>query len=418
MEKHTPDSVRFVETKWIAISKITFDDNNPNVMNKSQKESLDKVIKKYGYAKDPWLNENKDGTYLVIDGEQGLRDVIAKGVKKVRAKIFHVKYSEVRMLRQIANKLHGTHDRKKDADEFKAIFENNDLDLFSEISSLNLDDIQFELEKEFDISFETEETDDIPEPPKKPKSKLGDTYQLDKHRVMCGDCTDQGYIDKLLGNITVDQLLTDPPYGVNYSEKNEFLNSIGKGNRIQTPIINDNEKDYRQFFSSFLDVIPFSDYNTIFICMSGLELHNVRLAMDDSKITLGDYLIWLKHRIVLTRKDYNSKHEFIVYGWKGKHKFYGSKSNQTVLEYNKPNKNELHPTMKPVELFCKIIKDGSKKQMTVYDPFLGSGTTLISCEQTNRICYGMELDPIYIDVIIQRWEKLTGKKAQKITNAK
>ena len=113
--------------------------------------------------------------------------------------------------------------------------------------------------------------------------------------------------------------------------------------------------------------------------------------------------------------DYATKHELILYGWKGKHKFYGGFST-SILEYDKPVKSELHPTMKPIELLSRLIKDGSKEDMLVYDPFLGSGSTLIACEQTNRICYGMELDPSYIDVIIQRWENFTGEKAKKITS--
>ena len=257
----------------------------------------------------------------------------------------------------------------------------------------------------------TEETEDTPEPPAEPKSKLGDVYQLGKHRVMCGDSTKD--LETLLQGKTVDLLLTDPPYGVDYGNKNEFLNKIDKGNRIQKEIKNDNIEDYRTFFGNFLKVIPFSDYNICYIFMAGLELHTLRQAVEDSDIFCADYLVWVKNNHVLSRKDYNSKHEFILYGWKGKHKFYGG-SQTTVLNYDKPVVNDLHPTMKPVELLCELTLHGSEKGFIVYDPFLGSGSTLIACEQTNRICYGMELDPAYIDVIIERWENFTGQKAVKV----
>jgi DNA modification methylase len=111
--------------------------------------------------------------------------------------------------------------------------------------------------------------------------------------------------------------------------------------------------------------------------------------------------------------DYATKHELILYGWKGQHKFYGG-FQTSVLEFDKPLKSNLHPTMKPVELLTKLIKNSTLENMIVYDPFLGSGSTLIACEQTNRVCYGMELDPHYIDVIIQRWENYTGKEAVKL----
>jgi DNA modification methylase len=232
---------------------------------------------------------------------------------------------------------------------------------------------------------------------------------------MCGDSTDSRQVKQLLGDRRVDQLLTDPPYGVNYAAKNEMLNKFDKGNRVQTPIENDNITDYRAFFAAFLGCIPFADYNTVYVFMAGQELHSARLALDDAGIKWGDYLVWLKNNHVLGRKDYNAKHEFVVYGWKGKHKFYGDFST-TVLEYNKPQKNELHPTMKPVELIARLMADGSTAAALVYDPFLGSGTTLIAAEQLGRTCYGLEIDPHYVDVIIKRWEQLTGKEAELVQN--
>lgn len=121
----------------------------------------------------------------------------------------------------------------------------------------------------------------------------------------------------------------------------------------------------------------------------------------------------MKNNHVLGRKDYNSKHEFCVYGWKNHHKFYGDFST-TVLEFDKPLKNDLHPTMKPIELLVKLIKDGSQENEIVYDAFLGSGSTLIACEQSNRICYGLEISPQYVSVCIERWENFTNQKAELI----
>jgi len=127
------EDIRFVPTKTVLMSQVRFDKNNPNIMSKEKHEALDSVITKYGFAKDPWLNDQKDGTYLVIDGEQGIRRMREHNVKEFQAKIFNVSYTQVRMLRQIANKLHGEHDKSKDADEFKAIFDNDNLAKFAEM---------------------------------------------------------------------------------------------------------------------------------------------------------------------------------------------------------------------------------------------------------------------------------------------
>ena len=241
-------------------------------------------------------------------------------------------------------------------------------------------------------------------------TKRGDIWQLGRHRLLCGDSTSEEDIKKLIQDKTIDSLITDPPYGVDYSSKNEFLNKYKKGNCIQKEIKNDNIEDYRKFFSDFLKVIPFSEYNTFYIAMSGQELHNVRLAIEDNNMKWFEYLVWVKNNHVLCRKDYSAKHEFFVYGCKGKHKFHGDFST-TVLEYNKLLKNDLHPTMKPIELIARLINDGSPKGGNIYDAFGGSGTTLIACEQTNRTCFMMELDEKYCDVIVKRWEDYTGEKA-------
>lgn len=244
----------------------------------------------------------------------------------------------------------------------------------------------------------------------------GDLWQLGRHRLLCGDATNPDDVERLMGGEKADCLITDPPYGVDYSGKNEFLNAYDKGNRIQIPIENDAIENYREFFGAFLSLVPLADYNTFYVFMSGKELHNLRLAMDDAACVCGDYLVWVKNNHVLGRKDYNSKHEFIVYGWKGKHKFYGDFST-TILNFDRPQKSELHPTMKPVELVMKIMKDGSASGGLIIDCFLGSGSTLIAAEKTGRSCYGMEIEPKYCDVILQRWENFTGQKAE-LMNAK
>jgi DNA modification methylase len=255
--------------------------------------------------------------------------------------------------------------------------------------------------------------DDVPDLPEAtPKTHPGDLYLLGRHRLLCGDSTSAADHARLLESDCVEALVTDPPYGVDYAGID--------GSRKK--IANDARSDYRAWFASWLSLIAWAPKATFFVCMSGLELHNLRLALDDCGYKFGDYLVWVKNAAVLTRKDYNSKNEFIafgglehemvMYGWPETHRFFGGKKRTTVLEYDRPTKSDLHPTMKPVALIEQLVADGSPSGGIVLDLFGGSGTTLIACERAGRSARLMELDPGYCDVIAQRWENFTGKKAE------
>lgn len=403
--------VQELEIKKIPLSLIKFDETNPNELSNDQMQSLKLTMEKFGYLAPVILNKD----FIIVDGEHRVRIYQELGKQEIQAYVIDVDQIDLKILRQLMNKLRGEHDKQKDALEFKSIFEANKLDEFSKLLATPKENFEQILAKKFNIDF-VNENEPIPDIPTETNVKLGDIYQLGENKITCGDCTISENVNKLLDGKTVDSLVSDPPYGVDYGAKNEFLNTISPANRIQTPINNDVDVNYREFFGKFLKPIPFSEYNTVFLTMSGKELVNLYLAMVDQKITWGDFLIWVKNNHVLGRKDYNAKHEFIIYGWKGKHKFYANSHRVTVLEYKKPQISDLHPTMKPVELISQLIQDGTQSNMLVYDPFLGSGSTLIACEATKRRCYGMELDPHYVDVIIKRWENYTGKKAVKITS--
>ena len=254
--------------------------------------------------------------------------------------------------------------------------------------------------------------------PKDPVYQIeqGEIWQLGEHRVMCGNSTKKEDVDKLMNSQKADMVFTDPPYGVEYAGKNEFLNKIDKGNRIQTPIKEDDIKDMGLFLEKVCNRLKESvnDVNSIYFTFAGTTLRYLLNALNKSDFKLHQILVWAKNNHVLGRVDYAYKHELIVYGWYGKHKYYGGFC-PSVWEIDKPVKSELHPTMKPIELCKKAINNSSKEQMIVLDLFGGSGSTLIACEQTKRKCYMMEIDPFYCSVIIERWEKLTGKKGVKCT---
>ena len=221
-------------------------------------------------------------------------------------------------------------------------------------------------------------------------------------------------------------VFTDPPYGVSYAEKNEFLNALGAGHRLTKRIENDDhspEQMYDFWVKAFTNLHQFSkDEMSYYITApQGGDLLLLLLlllqAIRESGFMLKHQLVWNKNNHVLGRCDYNYKHEPMIYGWKigGTHNFYGGGDFKTsVWDIAKPLQSKLHPTMKPVALVANCMKDTTKEGDSVLDLFGGSGTTLIAAEQLWRKCYMMELDPHYCDVIIARWEKLTGKKATKI----
>jgi len=278
-------------------------------------------------------------------------------------------------------------------------------------------------ELDFDLSFtgfdleevggfvrnldQDEAEDEVPEPPQKPKSKLEDIWILGEHRVMCGDSTDKDMVALLMDGEKADQLVTDPPYNVNY---------VGKTKDALT-IKNDKMSDgnFRQFLADYM-AAAFDNMKagaSFYIWHADIEGYNFRGSIFDCGEEVRQCLIWKKQTMVMGRQDYHWKHEPCLYGWKkgAAHLWANDRKQTTILEFDRPSKSELHPTMKPVELMEYCIKNNTKIDDMVYDAFLGSGSTLIACEKTDRACFGMELDPQYVDVIIKRWQDYTGKEA-------
>jgi DNA modification methylase len=265
--------------------------------------------------------------------------------------------------------------------------------------------------------------------PSKARTAPGDLYTLGRHRLLCGDSTDAAVVAAACAGERVDLMLTDPPYGVDYVGKMRYLAQRGIGAASHQDIISDAERDYRAWFARFLQVVPWADHATFYIFMSSAHIHDLRLALDDVGLTCGDYLIWVKNTPVLSRKDYNQRTElvamgfpsdepperaeFTVYGWRQRHRFYGGFKRNNVLEYPRPKVSKLHPTMKPIEMLKQLTEDGSPCGGIVYEPFCGSGSTVIAAELLDRRCYAIELDPRYVDVAVQRWEEFTGQRAQR-----
>lgn len=239
-------------------------------------------------------------------------------------------------------------------------------------------------------------------------SKTGDIWTLGKHRVICGDATKLETFKTLLENTKVNLVVTDPPYNVNYE------GSAGK-------IKNDNMEDdkfYQFLFNSFVNMgQAMADDASIYVFHADTEGLNFRKAFQDAGFYLSGCCIWKKPSLVLGRSPYQWQHEPCLYGWKkkGKHKWYAGRKETSVWEFEKSKKNADHPTMKPIALLAYPIKNSSMTNSLVLDPFAGSGSTLIACEQTGRVCYAIELDEKYCDVIVKRYiEQVGNDKSVKV----
>lgn len=400
------------EIVTVKLADLKEDEKNPNRMTQDQRKGLKKSLQKFKNIKLVLIDQNN----VIIDGHQRVDEMKALGVQETKAIRYKVTSEAERVqLRQVANKLYGEHDKKMDADDFLVLFKNQKLDELAELLARPQEEFQRALEKHHGIEFVKEDGFDVDAALKEPPiTKTGDIWQLGRHRLMCGDSTKKEDVDSLMDGKTADLLLTDPPYGVDYGSKNRFLNSIWFANRIEEPIFADsNIDDYRAWFASWLSNIQLSETNAYYLTISDQKLLDLSDALIDTGFKISQYLVWVKNNHVLGRQDYANKHELIIYGWKGKHEFYGD-FQTTVWEIDRPQKNQLHPTMKPIELASRMIGNSSKAESIVLDPFCGSGTTLIACEQLNRVCYAMEISPEYVTVIIRRWEALTGQKAQLI----
>ena len=267
---------------------------------------------------------------------------------------------------------------------------------------------------DFDWGLPEDQTEDVieDEAPEvdedaEPIAKLGDIWQLGRHRLMCGDSTSIEDVEKLMGGQLADMLLTDPPYNVAYEGKTKDRLTIQNDSM-------DNDS-FRQFLrDAFSSADAVMKQGAVFyIWHADSEGYNFRGACFDIGWKVRQCLIWNKNSMVMGRQDYQWKHEPCLYGWKdgASHLWASDRKQTTVIDYQRPTKAEIHPTMKPVGLFDYQIKNNTKGGDIVLDLFNGSGTTIMACEQNGRVARCMELDPRYVDACVKRWENFTGEKA-------
>jgi len=393
-----------LESLAIDIDKLSFLEGNPR---KGDIEAVAKSYKQFGQRKP--IVATKD--YVVIAGNHQLAAARQLGWDRIAVVITDDDELTAKAFALADNRTAelGSYDDDLLADllsEVSSVPELMDSTGFSEDDLFDLIGFDDELEEEQEIEVLVE-----------PKTNLGDMYKLGNHYLLCGDATE---LENYKQNF--DLLLTDPPYGVDYSSKNAMLNSLDNGNRIEKTIENDNltENEVAEIWNKVFNncYLKSNKNSSYYIFGANLDnlFYNLQTSILNNGYLLKHLLIWKKNNFVLSRTDYKYKHEPILYGWKNKenHNFYGENNLTSVLEFDKPKESKLHPTMKPIELLKHLIINSTKVNEWVIDPFGGSGSTLIACEQIKRNCYMIELDPAYCDVIIDRWENLTGQKAELI----
>ena len=356
-------------------------------------EKLKRSIEQFGYVEPVIWNK---ATGRVVGGHQRLKVLMDLGLTEVDCVVVDLPEDKEKALNIALNKISGDWDKEKLALLITDL-QGADFDVsLTGFDPAEIDDLFKDSRKVKDDDF------DVDAELQKPTiTKAGDIWQLGRHRLICGDSTKAETYELLMGSTKANLVITDPPYNVNYE------GSAGK-------IKNDNMAD-DAFYNFLLDAYTqmhsaMADDASIYVFHADTEGLNFRRAFADAGFYLSGCCIWKKQSLVLGRSPYQWQHEPCLYGWKknGKHQWYTGRKETTIWEFDKPKKNGDHPTMKPIPLLAYPIENSSLSNSVVLDPFGGSGSTLVACEQTDRICYTIELDEKFCDVIVKRYIEQVG----------
>lgn len=386
-----------MEIKELPLKELKPAAYNPRKKLKKGDKEYEKIkqsLLKFGYVDPIIVNED----LTVIGGHQRL--TVLKDLDYETAKCVIVKLSkeDEKALNIALNKITGQWDDALLAD---LLLDLQESDFNLDLTGFEPPEIDNILSNVHDKEL-SEDKFDVEEELKKPTvSRRGDIWQLGKHRVICGDSTKSETYDQLLGDKKANLVVTDPPYNVDVEE------TAGK-------ILNDNMSDgdfYQFLLSMFTQVENHMETDaSIYVFHADTEGLNFRKAFKDAGFYLSGCCIWKKNSLVLGRSPYQWQHEPCLYGWKkkGKHQWFSDRKQTTIWEYDRPKSSKDHPTMKPIQLMAYPIQNSSMRGTIVLDPFLGSGSTLIAADQTGRVCYGIELDEKFVDVIVKRYIEVTG----------
>ena len=391
------------------IRKMPIDQLNPAAYNPRKDlqpgdpeyEKLKRSIQEFDLVEPLVWNER---TGRLVGGHQRLKVLQDLGYTEIEVSVVDLPEDKEKVLNIALNKIQGDWDYPK----LKDLLEELDTGAFDlELTGFDIEEIE-DLMTQFHVPEEIIE-DEVPEPPEEPITKPGNLWLLGRHRLLCGDATKKEDVERLMDGKKADMLFTDPPYGVNYTGGHFHSGDVNIKRPREKLIADDTANIYREFLPV---VLPFVDGPCYvwFADTKGKEVYN---ALYESNTEIHALLIW--HKVNATyaamNAQYKRRHEPCLY-FKPKGstlRWIGPTTESTIWEIKKDAVNEYHPTQKPIALAAKAIKNHDVR--VVLDVFGGSGSTLIACEQLNRICYMMEIDPVYCDVIVKRWENLTGQKA-------
>ena len=383
--------MKTAELKTLPVSVLKPAEYNPRKkLKKGDKEykKIENSIREFGFA-DP-LVVNSDMT--IIGGHQRLTVAIDLGYTEVPCAVVDVDKTREKALNIALNKITGAWDEEMLADLLKDL---GDEDFNLEFTGFEAPEIEQLFSNIYDKQVKEDDFDVESELKQPVFSKPGDIWHLGKHRVICGDSTKPETYALLMEDDKANLVLTDPPYNVDVEE------TAGK-------IMNDNmsDSDFYNFLLAAYQCMHqnLADDGSIYVWHADTEGLDFRKAFKDAGFYLSGCCIWKKNALVLGRSPYQWIHEPCLFGWKkgGKHQWYADRKQTTVWEYDKPRSSKDHPTMKPVTLMSYPIKNSTMTNGIVLDPFLGSGSTLIACMETDRVCRGIELDPKFVDVIVKR----------------
>lgn len=435
-----------IEQRMVRVEEVHPADYNPRIISSEEMEQLKHSIREHGFTEA--ITVNKDMT--IIGGHQRIRAAKELGIVEVPAIVVDLPKDRERTLNIALNKIKGEFDEDKLRQMLAAM---------TEEERLRTGFDQTEITKQLDALINPEEDDFDPDAtPNTYRAQQGDVFQLGEHRLMCGDSTNPEHVAKLMDGARAAMVFTDPPYNIAYEGG---MNTTGQNKREM--IMNDkmSSAEFFDFLAKVMkNLIDWCD-GAMYVCMSSSELVNLKAAFEQGGGHYQSFIIWAKNTFTLSRSDWQNQYEPILYGWPKRvvnHYFVGhrnlgnvwenldeikpryadGKTSIQIGEYhleldgevtgkilrkkdevdvwkeNKPTKSKEHPTMKPIALVSRAVHASSIQGDIVLDLFGGSGSTLVTCEKMNRKCRTMELDPQYVEVIINRWETLTGQQAVKL----
>lgn len=390
--------------------------NNPRKNDEAVFDVI-KSIKKFGFRNPILVDEN----YEVLAGHTRLKAAIKMQLEKVPVIVFSDLSEDKKKAYRIADNKTG---EKAEWDNELLGIELHDLDeglnSATGFSDKEIDKLLRELERNAAAEYEgITDDDEVPEA-KESICKHGDLWRLGRHRLLCGDATNVDDVDRLMDCKKADMIFTDQPYNLNYDFSNNGMVQSGQRKARFGKIKNDcmGEDEFKNFISgAFSNIFMIMKEGSSFYISGGREstqlFNNI---LSEYKFHIAQWLIWIKENFNISRLSYHPKHEIITYGWKkgASHQWYNNRSQVDVVQFKRNIGKSVHPTEKPVSLIQYFISNSSMRNQIIIDLFMGSGSTLIACEKSNRICYGMEIDPHYCDVIIERWQNFTGQKAELI----